>query len=352
MKNIMAVSAIRVIKVITAKTKAVIFNFTRKTGRTVMSPLLVIFLLTVLPLFNACYNDGINEIVDNEDAAAQNPDSSGYFPIPGNNGIIVTSSVNANSVTLQWTTGSDDETQTSALRYRLYRSLSNNIITANDAMNNGSPVTDWYIDTTTAMAETLDPGTTYYFNVLIKDGDDHVSAYTTTSATTRGAIYIFSVGSFQGDMVTMTSPSAREELDTICAAFKKEHYPELDTTRVMAFISITDTDSIENFPAIHGVPLDWPVKSPDGTLVAYSWSDLTDGTINKTLDDAGVSTSSWWSGSTQDGGYDTGFTCSGWTSASPFEKGRVGEIDSLVKDWLQGGQPACVSTHELLCICW
>ncbi len=352
MKNIMAGRAIRAIKVITAKRRAVIFSFTRKTGRTVISPLLVISLLTVLPLFNACYNDGINEIVDNEDTAAQNTDPSGSFPIPGNNGVIVTSSVNANSVTLNWTTGSDDDTQKSALRYRLYRSLSNNIITANDAMNNGSPVTDWYLDTTTAMAETLDPGKTYYFNVLIKDGDDHVSAYTTTSATTRGVIYIFSVGSFKGDMVDMTAPSAREELDNKCATLKEEQQPQLNVTHVKAFISISDTDSIKNFPAVHGLPMDWPVKSPDGTLVAYRWSDLMDGTINKTLEEAGVSASSWWSGSLQDGGLDFGVTCSGWTSINPLEKGRIGEIDSLNTEWLYGGGPACTSTHELICICW
>ncbi|MFW5861710.1 MAG: hypothetical protein ACOCWZ_05615 [Spirochaetota bacterium] len=317
-----------------------------------MSPLLVIFLLTVLPLFNACYDDGINEIVDNEDAAAQHNDPSGDFPIPGNNGVIVTSSVNANSVTLQWTSGSDDSTPKNALRYRLYRSLSNNIITANDVINNGSPVTDWYIDTRTAMAEALDHGKTYYFNVLVKDGDDHVSAYNTTSATTRGVIYIFSVGSFKGDMVTMTAPSAREELDAKCATLKEEQQPQLNVTHVKAFISISDMDSIKNFPAIHGLPLDWPVKSPDGTLVAYSFSDLMDGTINKTLQDAGVSPSSWWSGSLQDGRYDDGVTCSDWTSASPLEKGRIGEVDSLNTEWLYGGKPACRSTHELICICW
>lgn len=352
MRSKMAVSAIRAIKVITAKFKAVIFNFIPKTGRTVMCSLLVISLLAVLPLFNACYNDGINEIVDSEDAAAQNNDPSNSFPIPGNSGVIVTSSVNADSVTLNWTTGSDDDTQKSALRYRLYRSPSNNIITANDAMNNGSPVTDWYIDTTTAMAETLDPGKTYYFNVLIKDGDDQVSAYTTTSVTTRGVIYIFSVGSFTGDMVTMTSSSARQELDNKCATLKEEQQPQLNVTHVKAFISISDTDSIKNFPAIHGLPLDWPVKSPDGTLVAYSFSDLMDGTINKTLGDADVSSSFWWSGSTADGGYDNIASCGSWTIGDNSDQGRSGAHNRINYEWLSSDTRNCNNSLHLICICW
>ncbi len=346
-------------KVITAGKKAVIFHFSAHTVRSVINVVLVLVFMFVLAVFTACFEDGVKDVVNEENTAAQqdedtsgNPDPFNQFPNSGNDGIITTSSVNDNSVKLQWAKGSDDMTPVENLEYRVYRSRSNNIKTATDAMNNGSPVTGWYINTTQVMAETLDKGTTYYFNVVIRDGDDNISAYSTTSATTRGVIYIFSVGTYRGNMATMTASSAREELDNMCAERKEEEHPELETSHVVAFISISDTDAIKNFPAMHGVPMDWPVRSPDGTLVAYNWDDLMDGSINKALDAAGVAASSWWSGSTTEGSLDAANTCDTWSNGTVSYNGRTGDSDSIVSKWISSGAPVCVSSHDLICICW
>ena len=339
-------------KVITAKKKAVIFSFSGHTVRSVINAGLVLFYIVAFTFFTACYEDGVKDVVNEENTAAESGDAFRQFPVAGNGGIITTSSVNDNSVKLQWAKGSDDVTPEENLEYRLYSSKSNNIKTATDAMNNGSPVTDWYINTTQVMAETLDKGTTYYFNVVIRDGDNNVSAYNTTSATTRGVIYIFSVGTFQGNMVTMTTSSARGELDSMCAELKEEKFPELQANHVVAFISISDADAIKNFPALHGVPMDWTVRSPDGTLVAYSWDDLIDGSINVELQNAGVSSSFWWSGSNADGTYDITASCDSWTIGDNSRQGRSGAHNRINSEWLSESTRNCNNSLHLICICW
>lgn len=109
-------------------------------------------------------------------------------PIPGNSGTITVSDIGSTSVTLFWTKANDSKTQQSDLLYRVYISESENIDTVENIKDNGIPVDDWETDIESKLVDDLDPCTTYYFNLLVKNNDDIESAYTMVSAETTAPV--------------------------------------------------------------------------------------------------------------------------------------------------------------------
>jgi phosphodiesterase/alkaline phosphatase D-like protein len=103
-------------------------------------------------------------------------------PSPGNSGLIA-SSVTSNNAILNWARATDDQSQQGALQYEVRLSTNPDIDTAAKSELYGAVVKNYTTDITTATVAGLAPGTTYYFNVLVKDESGNRSSYVMKSVT-------------------------------------------------------------------------------------------------------------------------------------------------------------------------
>jgi hypothetical protein len=92
-------------------------------------------------------------------------------------GTIGTTGLTDTDVTLNWTKATDAVSTESALQYQVYRSTSNNIGTVSNIEANGTPVNSYTANIATYNAIGLTEGTTYYFNVIVKDEAGNKTAY-------------------------------------------------------------------------------------------------------------------------------------------------------------------------------
>ncbi|WP_170932676.1 bacterial Ig-like domain-containing protein [Desulfosporosinus sp. FKB] len=108
-------------------------------------------------------------------------------PTAGNSGTIIPSNATSSSVDLSWAAGSDNVTAAANLQYKVIYSTSNNLGTVTNAEANGTVAQDWSANLTDKQVTGLSAGTTYYFNVLIKDEAGNESVYTTATQVTTAA---------------------------------------------------------------------------------------------------------------------------------------------------------------------
>jgi len=120
-------------------------------------------------------------------------------------------------------------------------------------------------------------------------------------------------------------------------------------TNVRAFLSVDASDQIKNMPANYYVPTTEPILGPTGIPIASNWNDLLDGSILVTLSEAGITSSSWWSGSNADGTVST--NCSSWTT-SVAVNGYVGAANMKDTFWIFSANPPCNGGAVILCIAW
>jgi hypothetical protein len=113
----------------------------------------------------------------------QAPPPDTTAPTPGNSGLI-TALTSSSSITLGWTKGTDDVSQQAALAYEVRRSTVANIDTVANAEANGVIVKAYTNDINAFVAGGLTPGTTYFFNVIVKDQAGNKSSYSMRSAAT------------------------------------------------------------------------------------------------------------------------------------------------------------------------
>ena len=90
-------------------------------------------------------------------------------------------------VVVNWAAASDDTTPTASLEYQVVYSTSNNITTLTDAEANGTVGQDWTANIGTATIGGLNFATTYYFQVLVRDGGGKKSVYISGTQTTAGS---------------------------------------------------------------------------------------------------------------------------------------------------------------------
>ncbi|MGN7477447.1 cadherin-like beta sandwich domain-containing protein [Solibacillus silvestris] len=107
-------------------------------------------------------------------------------PLPGNNGLIISSDVTPIKVNLVWAKATDNATQQGDLEYEVYQSSSDNIDTVNNIEANGTALGQGFMKDLNTFAVTgLTPNTTYYFNVLVKDAAGNKSVYTMQQIVTQ-----------------------------------------------------------------------------------------------------------------------------------------------------------------------
>ena len=228
--------------------------------------------------------------------------------------------------------------------YRVFRSDFSNISTPADAEANGTPLGYLVQRNRFHYPTGLDNNKTYYFNVSSGQRTAGKRPTLPLLAVTLGTIYLYSVGPYEGNR---TSSAARTDIDKLC-----ETIPVTGPMNARAFISISLTDAIKDFPTLYAVPNIWPVRSETNTRIAWNWADILDDSINDTLAGAGVSNAAWWSGSSSDGSFDSGANCSGWTDNSGSTNGRTGDASIKTKEWIDNSNSACNTTQRILCVAW
>lgn len=108
-------------------------------------------------------------------------------PLVGNS-TISTSNVTSTTLTLNWTkVPASIYSSPSVLQYKVMMSTTNNISTIAEAETTGggrSIVQDWTTDIGTASVGGLTAGSTYYFNVFVKDSLGNIGTYATKTQAT------------------------------------------------------------------------------------------------------------------------------------------------------------------------
>lgn len=117
-------------------------------------------------------------------------------PVPGNGGTLEFTGISRNlpqrAFTLVWTKGLDDTTAQPALRYRVFSSATNNLNDEDTIETNGTEITSgWVTDIDTLSVLNPDHTTDYYFNVLIRDGNDNRKVYTAAKISALGSVSLW-----------------------------------------------------------------------------------------------------------------------------------------------------------------
>ncbi len=304
-----------------------------------------------------CFNceDEFSSTISEENRYTESDNGGGeanppaVLPNPGNSGFISASLTPSGDVQLMWTRAIDEKVEQSRLLYRAYYSLKSNIATIEGAETLGIPICGWITDATSATASGLEEGTQYFFNILVATPDGRKAAYSMTSLVIPGNIYLYAAsGTYQGNLTTPYTASARADVDAYCVP-PPGVTPSFITYH--AFISISTDDAIIHFPTRYNIPTNWKIVSFSGNTIAYSWTDLLDGSINITLAKANVIDTFWWSGSTDDGSFDTSNNCNGWTSSKNTDNGTSGAHNAL-EEWISKDARNCNNSLKLLCIGW
>lgn len=325
------------------------------TTRKRVGILMIVFLIGALTA--GCGNDGFDQSLAMDQTAGGSlllsmvPD----LPVPGNSGIITTAGITGSSAQLVWIRATSSASNQNQLRYKIVRSLANNIRTVSEAELNGIVVRDWTTNITTIIALGLNPASTHYFNVIVVDTQGRMAAYNPVAAVTLGdAVYMFSAGSMTARLWDNTQPvSARDQVDAVCSAVKQSSYPALACGQVRALVSLSAADAIVFMGANYVIPTVLAVKSAaSGSQIAANWSDLTDGTIGLDLMTANVANGFWWSGSTPNGAYNAGASCNAWTDDTNASTGIVGATNKTTINWIAEGASNCNTPAHLLCVCW
>lgn len=130
---------------------------------------------------------------------------------------------------------------------------------------------------------------------------------------------------------------------------------------VAAFLSVADNDEIRDFPSRLGVPTNLPIMSPSGIKIADDWADLLDGSVDASMDTAGVmppSDTYWFTGSAPDGSLSPSGHCNNWTSPSTVGGAAYAPKWATGPQWLNatGGPGAgglCgTASYKVLCLAY
>ena len=176
------------------------------------------------------------------------------------------------------------------------------------------------------------------FTYTISDGT-YTDTATVLVIVTPKPIIMYNAGTHDGNL------GGRSGANALCAA----SMPAGGYTNSLAFITVSSSDRIADIV----VPTNLPIESISGYQIASNWSDLLDGSIDRTLSSAGIlpSSSAWWSGSTSSDGTGTTDTCNNWTATGAWAS--AGSSLFTDQNWIFGGYNLCNNTSfYLLCIAY
>jgi hypothetical protein len=167
------------------------------------------------------------------------------------------------------------------------------------------------------------------------------------------AIIVFDAGTAN----TGATFSGRAGLDNLCLTAKNAQSIPGGTPH--ALISVSAVDDIADFPALYGLPTDRPFASVGGDVIADDFADLLDGTIDMSIEEAGILLGEpglWFTGSNADGTASEN-TCEGWTTtqhSSVSPRANYGYTGNTNSWWLDGSSTAtcAAAQYHVLCLTW
>lgn len=108
---------------------------------------------------------------------------------PGEDGLITVTNVEADSVDIIWSQAMDNDSLSESLEYLVYYSQSNNISTVVDMETNGIEVGSYETNNLSKTIGELEPDTTYYLNIIVRDEAGNRAAYEMVSIKTEEFAY-------------------------------------------------------------------------------------------------------------------------------------------------------------------
>ena len=194
-------------------------------------------------------------------------------------------------------------------------------------------------------------GTTEISCAAVGNGDDDVGG----TSDVDDSQPVSGIVLYQTTATTDGNIGGRAGADAMCVAAKPSGLTQTD---VRAFIGVGTGDDVQNLPGNYGVPTNVAFHGSDGTEIASNWSDLFDGNIAVSLNSAGISASTYWSGSLDDA-TSPGDNCNGWTNNTPgggflsvalIFSGAIGDGSATSGGWLGVAPEDCSLSHVILCI--
>lgn len=143
--------------------------------------------LSILALiFSLSINCGNTDSASDESSSATTTSTSDTTsPVVGNSGTITIDGFNKTAVTIKWTKATDTTSTQANLQYLAYYSTSNNLNTISNVESNGTAAGVYTNDILLKEFVGLTPGTTYYFNIIVKDEAGNKAIYTTKQQATQ-----------------------------------------------------------------------------------------------------------------------------------------------------------------------
>jgi len=203
------------------------------------------------------------------------PSSDVIAPVPGNSGVVATSSITTSGLTLNWTKATDSTSTQANLEYRVYRSNSNNIDTVENIETNGTGINSYTADIDTLNVTGLNPSTLYYFNVVVRDEASNKAVYTTISETTLIDSTLPTITAF---VIPETADSLVVSLSTFVA--------EDDSGTVSGYLlnEISETPAVDDLNWSGTVLTEYSFPS-DGERTLYAWVKDAAGNISTSSSD-------------------------------------------------------------------
>ncbi|MFO7767731.1 MAG: hypothetical protein R6W82_02070 [bacterium] len=123
-------------------------------------------------------------------------------PTPGDGGTIASEDSTFTSIRVSWHPAGDTRTLPGGLQYRVVYSLDPDVATVAEAQVNGTISMDWTTVSSTEWEMTgLQPDTSYYVNVLVRDAAGNMAAYTMETLHTLFEGVFYARGGMQGDVI-------------------------------------------------------------------------------------------------------------------------------------------------------
>jgi hypothetical protein len=292
--------------------------------------------------FNVFVKDAGGNVTAYTSSSTTTPDTTA--PVAGSSGTLTASSIATTSLTLAWSAATDNLTAQASLSYEVRQSSADNLSTV--AMEaNGTQIMTWAAAATSYAVTGLNPNTTYYFNVFVKDAAGNRAAYARAQVTTQSIVYVWAMPKSNGSI------GARAAADGTCSVPTGLTCP----SGVHALLSYSASDQVASFD----VPGSAEVVGVKGTgaqaVIADTWSSMfgSGAALLKSIGNALGIAGTVWTGTNADGTFSNN-TCNGWTNAGGLfgANGEVGDTTKTTNAWIASTTTGCGSKLQYLCICY
>lgn len=271
-------------------------------------------------------------------------------------------SVTSTGLTLSWDVANDTITAQAALQYLVYYTTgaASTFDTVALIQANGTAVGIFAANDPTMPTQAitgLTAGTSYHFQVLVRDAAGNLNKYTTLQQTTNGSyIYMYTYGTTSNGNL-----GGRSGADGLCWGSGAKPSSCATQANTHAFLTVSSSDylSTDHFATISSTQPPSTSTIVNGTnsyQIAPNWSSLlTEGPCQSDSSKSTCSSTNlgavlpstpypWIGGVSQN--------CRGWTSDGSVDQTRTAYVNLNNATFLIGTDSYCNNSQSLICVCW